>query len=46
VFVAAAGPEGTRVERHRFPGGRAAVRRAGCEAALKLLIRMLKKQGE
>lgn len=37
VFVAVAGPGGTRVAQHRFTGGRDAVRRASVDAALGLL---------
>ena len=37
VFIAASGPDGTVVEEHRFPGGRADVIAAATETALNLL---------
>lgn len=37
VFVAVAGPDGTVAARCRLRGGRAAVRRAACNAALAML---------
>lgn len=37
VYVAVAGPDGTTVEEHRFPGDRASVTEASVHAALTLL---------
>lgn len=37
VCIAVAGPGGTTVGRHRFPGGRGAVRRAACKKAFEML---------
>ena len=38
VYLALAGPDGTRVEEHRFSGDRAAVTHAATERALGLLV--------
>ncbi len=38
VYIAAASPNGTVSEEHRFPGDRAAVTMAATDAALRLLI--------
>jgi PncC family amidohydrolase len=44
VFVAVAGPDGTASKRCRLSGGRAAVRRAACSAALGILERRLRNK--
>ena len=41
VFIAVAGGDGTVVERHLFPGDRAAVRRQATTRALELLLERL-----
>jgi nicotinamide-nucleotide amidase len=46
VYVAAAGPRTCRVRRCRLSGGRAAVRRGACRAALELLDEMLTTEQE
>ena len=43
VYVACAGPEGTRVVRGHYPGDRASVREFSCTAALHLLRRALQQ---
>lgn len=41
VYVAIAGPEGSEVERHQWPGDRSANKRASAQAALELVLRHL-----
>ena len=41
AFVAVAGPDGVRVERHRLQGDRATIRAAAVDAVLDLFARML-----
>ncbi|MDD5705004.1 MAG: CinA family protein [Kiritimatiellae bacterium] len=44
VFIAVAGPDGARVEKHLFAGGRASVRRQTVEAVLAMLIQSLRRR--
>ena len=44
VYVALAGPDGTRVEEFHFPGGRAIVTDAATEAALLMLLRGVERR--
>jgi PncC family amidohydrolase len=47
VYIAVAGPDGARCERHVFPGDRAAVTDAATEAALALLLEaVMRGQGK